>query len=139
MSKEEQECEEDFVQNYKRDSSGRFIVKLPLKLSIDALGDSFWIARNRFFNLEKKLLCDPEKLKMYKEFIHEYKNLNHMQRINDCDRSKCLYFLPHHCVMKPDSTSTKLRVVFDASCKTSSGESLNSLLKVGPTIQKDFF
>ncbi|XP_037942469.1 uncharacterized protein LOC119675345 [Teleopsis dalmanni] len=47
------------------------------------------------------------------------------------------YFIPHHCVLKPDSTTTKLRVVFDASSKTTSGQSLNDLLHIGPTVQSE--
>ncbi|GFV94983.1 uncharacterized protein TNCV_1029811 [Trichonephila clavipes] len=39
-----------------------------------------------------------------------------------------IYFLPHHAVMKGDSVSTKLRVVFDGTCKPSNGNSLNSIL-----------
>jgi hypothetical protein len=38
-----------------------------------------------------------------------------------------------------DSTSTNLRVVFDASAKTSNNISLNDKLMVGPTIQKSLF
>ena len=39
-----------------------------------------------------------------------------------------------HAVYKENSTSMKLRVVFDASAKTSSGASLNDTLMVGPTL-----
>ncbi|XP_062713839.1 uncharacterized protein LOC134290676 [Aedes albopictus] len=45
------------------------------------------------------------------------------------------YFLPHHAILRPDSTTTKLRIVFDASCKSGSGPSLNDILMTGPTIQ----
>ena len=45
------------------------------------------------------------------------------------------FYLPHHCAFKEDSTTTKLRVVFDGSAKFSSGVSLNGALMVGPTIQ----
>ena len=45
--------------------------------------------------------------------------------------------MPHHAVIKPDSTTTKLRVVFDASCATSTGISLNNALMVGPVVQED--
>lgn len=38
-----------------------------------------------------------------------------------------------------NSTTTRVRVVFDASSKTSSGVSLNDKLKIGPKIQDDIF
>lgn len=43
------------------------------------------------------------------------------------------FYLPHHCVFK----SNKIRVVFDASCKTAAGLSLNDALMVGPVVQQD--
>lgn len=47
------------------------------------------------------------------------------------------YYIPHHSVLKLSSTTTKLRVVFDASRKTTKGISLNDHLRVGPTIQDE--
>ena len=38
------------------------------------------------------------------------------------------YYLPHHCVTKRSSSTTKLRVVFDASAKTTSGLPFNDYL-----------
>lgn len=49
------------------------------------------------------------------------------------------YYLPHHAVIKEDSETTKARMVFDASCRTFSGLSLNDCLMVGPIIQDDLF
>ncbi|XP_062538647.1 uncharacterized protein LOC134206920 [Armigeres subalbatus] len=64
--------------------------------------------------------------------------MGHMEKIREEDFSgAALYFLPHHAVLKPDSTTTKLRVVFDATCKTSSGLSLNDGLMIGPVVQDD--
>jgi len=48
------------------------------------------------------------------------------------------YYLSYHPVFKESNSATKLRVVFDASCKTTSGLSLNALL-IDPTIQEDLF
>ena len=53
-----------------------------------------------------------------------------------CEDSKSFY-LPHHCVFKDDSTTTKLRVVFDGSAKTSTGKTLYDTLMIGPTVQDD--
>ena len=47
--------------------------------------------------------------------------------------------MPHDCVIKKESATTKVRVVFDASCKTSTGILLNDALLVGPVLLQDLF
>ncbi|GFT46244.1 uncharacterized protein TNCV_3126221 [Trichonephila clavipes] len=98
--------------------------------------------------MERKFKNNPDFEKRYKEFMNEYESLGHMSLVNSSSHtSKDQNFLPHHAVIKPSSTTTKLRVVFDASlslslslsCKTINGASLNSLLGVGPKLQMDFF
>ena len=49
------------------------------------------------------------------------------------------YYLPHHYVFKGTSTTTKMRVVFDGSAKTTNGSSLNDILMVGPKLQDDLY
>nr|CAH7744291.1 unnamed protein product [Callosobruchus chinensis] len=61
-----------------------------------------------------------------------------MSKVTSTDSSDGIYYhIPHHFVTKEKSLTTSLRVVFDASCKTTSGHSLNDFLLVGPTIQQD--
>ncbi|XP_062538332.1 uncharacterized protein LOC134206617 [Armigeres subalbatus] len=70
--------------------------------------------------------------------MDEYARLGHMRKVEDFAKEtvkRC--YLPHHPVVKEASTTTKVRVVFDASCKTSSGVSLNEALLVGPVVQDD--
>ena len=45
------------------------------------------------------------------------------------------FYLPQHFVIKVDSTTTKLQVVFNASAKTALNSSLKSNLMVGPTFR----
>ncbi|XP_058827429.1 uncharacterized protein LOC131687365 [Topomyia yanbarensis] len=137
-SVEESSCEQFFEQTTVRDESGRFVVTLPKKEHvISKLGDSKAIALKRFMGLERRFAANPDLKTVYSEFIHEYLTLGHMKEvIEDIDGGK-KYYLPHHAVLKPDSTTTKLRVVFDASCRTSTGISLNDGLMVGPVVQED--
>lgn len=63
--------------------------------------------------------------------------MGHMEKIHSKHQGK--YYLPHQAVIRENSITTKVRVVFDASCKTSNGKSLNDILHVGPKLQKDIF
>lgn len=135
---EETACEEFFEKTTVRDSNGRFVVSLPKKpVKISQLGHSKEAATKRFVGLEKRLSINPELKRLYTEFMHEYLVLEHMKPVTDEFNEEGAYYLPHHAVLKPDSTTTKLRVVFDASCKTTTGVSLNDALMVGPVVQED--
>ncbi|XP_055527372.1 uncharacterized protein LOC129719987 [Wyeomyia smithii] len=138
-SPEERRCEEHFSTTVHRGSDGRYTVSLPKNEDILArLGESKDIALKRFVGLERRLSRDENLRKQYHEFISEYLELDHMCKIVDDGTpgiKRC--FLPHHPVVKEESTTTKLRVVFDASCRTSTGISVNEALLVGPVIQQD--
>ncbi|XP_055543031.1 uncharacterized protein LOC129728607 [Wyeomyia smithii] len=122
-----------------RDADGKFRVTLfKRNYLMERLGESKSIATKRFMALERRLNANLEMKALYTAFIHEYLLMGHMKEIRDEeDEPKCSYYMPHHVVMKPDSTTTKLRVVFDASCATDSGVSLNDILMVGPVVQND--
>nr|XP_023013508.1 uncharacterized protein LOC111503442 [Leptinotarsa decemlineata] len=139
MSKDDIQCEELFLKTTTRDKKGQFIVKLPLKHSTEQLGDSKETAINRFLALEKRFQTNVEFYNFYRDFIHEYLQLGHMTKIETLNSYNHNYYLPHHGILKESSITTKLRVVFDGSCPTSSGWSLNDLQYVGPKVQNDIF
>ncbi|GFW84047.1 integrase catalytic domain-containing protein [Trichonephila clavipes] len=62
-----------------------------------------------------------------------------MEQLSDESEPTVSYYMPHHGVLRLDSKSTLLRTVFDASCSTSTGESLNSILANEGVIQDDLF
>lgn len=138
MIEAEHPCEKHFISHTTRLESGRFSVRLPLMDTPDCLGDSYYIARKRFLNLEKRFERQPNLKKMYSDFMREYEDLGHMSKSN-IPRPPLSYFVPHHAVMREKSESTKLRVVYDASCRTSSGLSINDIQMVGPNIQDSLF
>ncbi|XP_029157905.1 uncharacterized protein LOC114930318, partial [Nylanderia fulva] len=73
----------------------------------------------------------------YVDFLNEYEELGHMQKIENVQRFFQPTFLPHHPVIREDNTTTKLRVVFNASANTSNNTSLNDHLMIGPKLQAD--
>ena len=139
LTEEQLLCESHFVKTTQRDNDGRFEVRLPFKTDVSVLGKSYEIAKRRFLALERKVAKDPKLRELYVAFMKEYIHLGHMSPIKNEIPTTPHYFIPHQCVLRAQSTTTKLRVVFDASSKTSTLVSLNETLMVGPTIQKDLF
>lgn len=129
---DEKLCEEHFRRTHYRDSDGRFVVKLPIKENSNLLGSSFEIARKRFLQLERRLQADEKVRAKYIMFMRELLHLGHMRKCTKPPLENALvYHIPHHCVLK------KFRVVFDASCKSITGLSLNDIQHAGARLQDD--
>ncbi|XP_039439114.1 uncharacterized protein LOC120420194 [Culex pipiens pallens] len=139
FSPAERRCEESFQHTVQRLSDGRYSVSMPkVEGGISRLGESKEIALRRLHATERRLARDANLRKQYTDFMNEYLELGHMSKVAETTPTqvnRC--FLPHHPVVKEASTTTKCRVVFDASCKTSSGVALNDVLLAGPVIQED--
>jgi len=138
-SQEEVACENHFREHTRRDNNGRYIVRLPFNENKHRLGKSRISALHRFLQLENRFSRDTDLKTEYSKFLHEYEFLGHMSLSTAEESDETGFYLPHHAVKKCDSLTTKMRVVFDGSAKTTSGFSLNEALMVGPTIQGDLF
>ncbi|GFY08355.1 integrase catalytic domain-containing protein [Trichonephila clavipes] len=140
----EEACEDHFVKTHSRDENGRYTVRLSFHTSPTRLGNSKQNAICRLISVECHLISNPDKYKLYRNFMKEYLDIKHMCVCvepvpeSEINNIKSLY-LPHHGVVRDISFTTKLRVVFDAFSKTSSGLSLNDLLMVGPRVQPELF
>ncbi|GAB0086571.1 hypothetical protein DMENIID0001_006610 [Sergentomyia squamirostris] len=127
-------AEEHFRSTVSRHPSGRFVVHLPFRRDPKLLGDSRAFAVRHQLALERKFQRNPELRKLYIEVMREQINQGWVELVSMGSSYAMTYYMSHHGVLK-DSTTTKLRIVFNASAKSSSGYSLNDLLRVGPTIQ----
>ena len=147
LTPESELAENVFLNTTKILTDGSYQVNLPLKTKNEnhKLGDSFYIAQKRFLNLENRFQKDPNLKKDYTKFIDDYLDMGHAKYVplnltqTDEHQTCNKYFLPHHAVIREESTSTKLRVVFDGSCKSSSGYSLNDVTLKGYQVQPNLF
>ncbi|XP_047022485.1 uncharacterized protein LOC124631893 [Helicoverpa zea] len=139
FSKEEEMCEEFYDATTVRDETGRFVVRLPFQNEEPECkyGGLREIAIKRFECLERKLSKNPKLQDEYRKVMDEYLKLNHMVEITPSEIDKPAVYLPHHAVLREDKLTTKLRVVFDASCKGTNNVALNDNLCVGPQLQQE--
>jgi hypothetical protein len=132
------QCERLYAASVTRGENGRYTVALPFKMQKTEFPNSRDIAVRRFLLLENRLIRNPALQQEYVQFMRDYLDSNHMSRAPPLpENSVQNYYIPHHCILRPDSSSTKLRVVFDASAKASNGQSLNDTLYSGPKLLQD--
>ena len=119
-TEEEMMAIDHFKEHMKRESDGRISVSLPRKPPAPSLGESRYTALRRFNSnqrsLQKKGTWPP-----FEKAVQEYIEMDHAEKVQPEDLHTPLgetYYLPMHGVTKDSSTTTKLRIVFDASAKT---------------------
>lgn len=139
LSKQKQECEKHFVQNTVRKETGKYAVNLPFNDKKHLLGNSRNTALQRLYSMERRFDREPELKLQYVACMQDYLDQGHMTLVTDNSTRDFGYYLPHQAVVKQDSLTTKVRVVFDASAKTTTGLSLNDTLMIGATVQQDLF
>ena len=97
------------------------------------------MAEKRLHNLEKKLFKEPEVAQEYSKIINQYLDKGYVSKVStdkDCDSVK--WYLPHFPVVRKDRSTTKVRIVFDASARYN-GTALNDVIYQGPKLQNDLF
>jgi len=94
-------------------------VRLPFKTGppID-IGSSREIAALLYLKLERRFKNNSDLAQQYHDFLYEYEKMGHMEVVADNipTRFPPLY-IRHHPVIRKSSSTTKLRVVFNVSCK----------------------
>ena len=131
---EEEKVQDHYQSTHSYDSqAGRYMVSLPRKEGNFTLGESrLNTARANERSLLRKGTWDK-----FQDVIKEYISLQHAQPVTAQEMtlpSESCYYMPMHGVYKDSSSTTKLRVVFDASARTTTSTSLNDLLAVRPTL-----
>ncbi|XP_042892723.1 uncharacterized protein LOC122266866 [Penaeus japonicus] len=119
----------------------RYEVALPWKNDSvkEKLINNESIARRRLNRLQVKLDKDKELKKDYLKVLASYEDENIIEEVpsNEISNVNPVYYMPHRPVIKLNSSSTKIRPVFDASASCFNGVSLNDCLHSGPSLNPD--
>merc|ERR1712002_684643 len=94
----------------------RYIVGVPFNDRIVRLKQNKELAYARLYNLRKKFILDPKYALKYATVIREYID-KFAEEVLEPDKKTegPICYLPHRGVIKEDSNTTKLRIVFDGS------------------------
>ena len=112
---------------------GRYEVQLPWKTPRRTLPNNYELSLRRLKGLLRRLKSNPDVLHEYDTVIKTQLQQGVVELVEDSAGADIagVHYLPHHVVIRQDKTTTKLRIVYDASAKTS-GPSLNDCLNPGP-------
>ena len=113
----------------------RYSVSLPWKEGHGPLPLNYNNCVARLKSQIRKLKQDPKILHEYDRIISEQLQTGIISKVSKMEDAERVSYLPHSAVVRENAETTKVRVVYDASCKDkNTGTSLNDCLHVGPSL-----
>ncbi|VBB35029.1 unnamed protein product [Acanthocheilonema viteae] len=86
----------------------------------------------------RRLKYKKQALRRYDEIIKEQMQFNIIKEVtSDMSQNGIIHYLPHHEVLNPSKSTTKLRIVYDAPAHCKGSKSLHDVPYRGPTTLPD--
>ncbi|KAK6755881.1 hypothetical protein RB195_014336 [Necator americanus] len=126
----------DYLDSYAKRimiEDGRIVAPLPLKDNVVELDSNFKVAVSRLRSLFKFHVSHPEQRTWYIKILDEYKSNDVIEEVPSPEQSSLdniTYYIPHTGVWRSEKP-TPLRIVFDASSKSSGKPPLNDVVHTG--------
>ncbi|MCG7879158.1 MAG: reverse transcriptase domain-containing protein [Candidatus Thiodiazotropha endolucinida] len=116
----------------------RYHITWPWKEENPEIPDNRPLAVGRLKSLISRLQSRPDVLKKYNAVIKDQLDKNIIEKVDKTVSDGIRHYIPHHAVVKPEKSTTKLRIVYDASAKSKcENRSLNECLYRGPVLLND--
>ncbi|MCP9264089.1 Integrase core domain containing protein [Dirofilaria immitis] len=97
--------------------------------ALNQFKDSITKINERYQSLIRRLQNDKDLLRKYNKTINEQLQSNVIEEVNnETNQDGIIHYLPHHEVVTPNTSTTKLRIVYDASAHRKGMKSLNDIL-----------
>ncbi|OXA41549.1 uncharacterized protein LOC110860058 [Folsomia candida] len=127
----EAKVKEEFQKNLERDRDGRYVIKLPWLTESMRIPDNRNVAMQRLESTSTRVVTKGE-FENY-DIFRAWEKEGIIERL-DREEKPTGHYLPHRPVFKPESLTTPVRPVFDASCRVGNYPSLNQCLEKGPNL-----
>ena len=136
---EKAETKEEFLKNIRYvEGESRYEVRLPWKAECLPKSNGYSMCLKRLHQLKSRLDKNKTLLEQYDQIFKEQEKSGIIAAV--VKPGEPSHYLPHHGVLRQDKETTKLRVVFDGSAKSSSEDlSLNDCLEKGPNLVPHLF
>lgn len=134
-SKSEREVatQEHFQETVTRNDEGRYSVLLPWVEEGQPIPSNRLVAEKRLESTTRKLK-QTGNFESYIQIFQEWLKEGFIEIVQNPNQDENSHDLPHRAVFKPESLTTPVRPVFDASCKIGRSPSLNDCLEKGPNL-----
>ena len=114
--------------------NGRYRVPLPEKEQHNVLSDNYKQSETRLKGIWKKFSTNKELFENYDSIIQEQKSKQVIEKAPEQSITGRTHYLPHRPVIDERRSTTKVRMVYDASAKEKGCVSLNDILETGPNL-----
>ena len=119
--------------------NNRYSVKLQVKELHPILPDNYLLSLKRLNKLKERLGGNGELLKHYDDIFQEQLQAGIIEEVNDEGEWGNVTYLPHKEVIKDQSATTKVLIIFDVIAKLNRQQCLYYILYKGPFLNRELY
>ena len=108
---------EEFKDNVMRQEDGRYEVRVPWIPGSTLASTNEQASRKRLQNVNKKLIQNDRLKEQYEKIVEDQLRDGIIERVPEQPSGERIFYMPHKPVVRENATTTKVRMVFDASAR----------------------
>ena len=126
----------EFKENITRKDDGRYQITFPWISGRKPTDTNEQQSRKRLQYVNRKLDKTPELKQEYDNIVNQQLSAGVVENAPEIPTGDRVYYMPHKPVARQNATTTKVRMVFDASAKpNATSDSINDCMFTGPPLQ----
>ena len=130
----------EFKENVTRQEDGRYNVNVPWIPGMELTETNEAQSRKRLYNVERRMRNDEKLQAEYAEIVESQLRDGVIEKVPSEPSGSRIFYMPHKPVLREDASTTKCRMVFDASARPAPlMNSINDCMYKGPALQPNIW